>query len=135
MKTSALRLKPGSDVWRELVQIGSQGDLKAGAVVSLVGSLTQAAIRFADAPNATILQGPFEIVSATGTVSATGIHVHVSISDKAGTVLGGHLCEGSSVYTTAEVVVVDLSDEWNFERVEDSDTGYLELKVSARSES
>ncbi len=131
MKALAVRLKPGSDVWRELVEIGLA--LKAGAVVSLVGSLARAAIRFADATQPTLIEGPLEIVSATGTVSCDGIHVHVSLSDKAGRVVGGHLLEGCSAYTTVEIVVADLSEEWNFERVEDSETGYLELRVSKKS--
>lgn len=132
MKTLAFRLKPGSDVWHELVQLGLT--LDAATVLSLVGSLTRASIRLANAPGPTIVEGPFEIVSATGTLSKSGIHVHVSLADKSGNVLGGHLCEGSRVYTTAEIVIGDLSDEWNFDRVEDAETGYLELKVTARHE-
>jgi hypothetical protein len=50
-------------------------------------------------------QGPFEIVALTGTLSQDGGHLHLAVADQQGRTIGGHLAEGSTVRTTAEVVV------------------------------
>lgn len=105
-----------------------QDGIDAAAIVSVVGSLKVANIRFAAAGEPTTLEGPFEIVSCVGTLGSKGIHVHISLADKEGKVLGGHLCSGSTVYTTAEIVVCNLSEDWQFERVLDAATGYPELE-------
>jgi hypothetical protein len=55
--------------------------------------------------------GPFEIVSMTGTVSFHGSHLHISISDENGKTIGGHLVFGCKIYTTAEMVIAVLEDE------------------------
>jgi predicted DNA-binding protein with PD1-like motif len=88
----------------------------------------QAAIRFAGQKDATILTGPFEIVSLTGTFSADGPHLHISISDASGRTHGGHLAEGTLVYTTAEVVVGELAGA-RFSRRIDPATTYKELVI------
>jgi predicted DNA-binding protein with PD1-like motif len=40
-----------------------------------------------------------------GTVSISGSHLHLSISDSTGKTIGGHLLEDNLVYTTAEIVI------------------------------
>ena len=106
--------------------------LEAAAVASCAGSLTRATVRFADRPEGTVLEGKREIVSLSGTLSASGgAHLHVALSDGEGRTLGGHLLDGSAVYTTAEVVLVELEDV-RFERKQDAATGYPELSVSPR---
>lgn len=93
----------------------------------MVGSLKVASIRFAMKPEATVMQGPFEIVSVTGTVCSDGPHVHVSIADSEGKVIAGHLGKGCLVNTTVELVILDISSEWKFERVVDPTSGDKEL--------
>ena len=46
--------------------------------------------------------------------------------------IGGHLCTGSLVRTTAELVV-GLLPEWHFWRELDPATSYPELRISPRS--
>lgn len=121
------RLRPGDDFQQSLKRIASEHELKAGVVVSAVGSFKTACMRFAGADAATEIQGPLEVVSATGTISESSMHVHISVSDSSGKTFGGHLMPGCKVFTTIELVILDLSDEWSFERKMDEQTTYLEL--------
>jgi predicted DNA-binding protein with PD1-like motif len=69
----------------------------------------------------------FEIVSAEGTISRDGIHVHVALADTDGAVYGGHLLEGCIVHTTAEIGII--KSKMIFKRIYDPKTGYKELFV------
>ncbi|MGA1484026.1 MAG: PCC domain-containing protein, partial [Vulcanococcus sp.] len=86
------------------------------------------------ATQATAIHGELEILSLSGTLSPDGAHLHVAIADRNGTVIGGHLCAGSLVRTTAELVI-GLLPEWQFRRELDPATGYAELRISPRDPS
>ncbi|WP_411846358.1 PPC domain-containing DNA-binding protein [Roseibacillus persicicus] len=131
MKTYALRLQPEEDPKEVLDALMVAKGWTAACVICAVGSLTHAALRYANQPEAQVLTGPFEIVGLTGTLSPNGSHLHLTISDGSGTTLGGHLKEGSRVYTTVEIVLAIL-DEWSFSREVDEKTGYLELSIEPR---
>ena len=131
LKTYALRLKPGQDLRRELESFAKAQGLQAGVVLTAVGSLSKAALRLADQPDATEFEGKFEIVSLVGTLSPDGVHLHVSLSDKTGRTIGGHLVEGCVIYTTAELVVGEIEGV-QFTREQDAQTGYKELRVRRR---
>jgi len=75
-----------------------------------------------------LFKGPFEIVSAEGTVSKDGVHIHISISDSDGMVYGGHLMNGCKINTTAEIGILKSKKE--FKRVLDRKTGYKELFIN-----
>jgi predicted DNA-binding protein with PD1-like motif len=124
----AFRLGPGADLRKELEAFAASRGLQAAYVATCVGSVRVASIRFADQKDATVLTGPFEIVSLTGTLSPDGPHLHVSVSDSTGRTIGGHLSEGTLVYTTAEVVVVELAGA-RFSRAIDPATTFKELVV------
>jgi uncharacterized protein len=128
MQTYALRLKTGQDLRRELEIFVLAHQLRACFVLTCVGSLTQATLRLADADESNIFIGRFDIVSLVGTFSRDGAHLHISISDKQGKTLGGHLMYGSLIYTTAEVVLGELPGIV-FRRPIDPQTGYDELTV------
>ena len=100
--------------------------------VSAVGSLSVAKLRFAGAAAATTIHGELEILSLSGTLSADGAHLHIAVADSRGAVIGGHLCPGSLVRTTAEFVI-GLLPEWRFSRELDKATGYAELRISPRA--
>ena len=70
-----------------------------------------------------------EIVSLQGTISSGG-HLHASLADVTGKVIGGHLLE-LIVDTTAEVVIGDCT-HLSFTRVPDHNTGFKELVVNTR---
>lgn len=122
----ALRLKPGQDLRLALADFAKARKLHAASIVSCAGSLARVALRYANQPGATIREGHFEIVSLTGTLSAASMHVHASVSDSTGATIGGHLMDGSRIYTTAEIVLAEMPGV-EFAREVDSTYGYREL--------
>ena len=132
MQTFALRLKPHADLKQSLQEWVAYQDIQAGCMVSAVGSLEQATLRFAGRSVSRLLKRKFEIVSLVGTLSRQGLHLHISLADAWGRVIGGHLMEGCLVYTTAELVLAELP-EYVFNREIDRHTGYLELIIRESS--
>ena len=59
-------------------------------------------------------------------------HLHVSLGDKDGRVVGGHVIGDLLVYTTAEVVLGECTNVV-YERAFDEKTGFDELVVEDRS--
>ncbi len=131
MKVFALRLKPGEDLRRQIEALVKEKKIQAGFVMTTVGSLREASIRLADQPSATKFEGKYEIVSLVGTLSKSGVHLHISISDSSGRTIGGHLVEGCLIYTTAEIVIGE-ADELTFNREADAQTTYQELTIRKR---
>lgn len=127
----AFRLRPGQDLQQEIFAFAKRKGLRAAAIVTCVGSLNSATVRFANQPEGTPLKGPFEIVSLVGAFTQEGGHLHIALSDGKGATIGGHLMPGSAVYTTAEIVLVELQD-LAFTREKDTETTYDELVVRAR---
>ena len=128
----AMRLKPGEDVLDTLQAFVAANDMKAAAIVTVVGSLTHAMIRYAAQPGGDLREGLFEIVSMIGTVEATGNHVHISCSDETGAMFGGHMLSGCLTRTTCEIVLVELTD-FSFSREYCPISTWDELVVSPRS--
>ncbi len=128
MNTHALRLRPYQDLKAELDSWAQTQAIEAACVLTCVGSLCQAVLRYADQPEGTVLQGKFEIVSLTGTLSRHGSHYHIAIADSNGRCYGGHLLMGCHVYTTAEILLVVLPNH-RFLRQLDPQTGYDELVI------
>ncbi len=120
------RLKPQEDLKKGIINLSKQNGIKSGIIICMVGSLNSATLRMANG-NYKTFNGPFEIVSAEGTISADGVHVHISISDIEGQVFGGHLGEGCIINTTAEIGIIK-SDK-TLRRVFDPETGYKELTI------
>lgn len=122
-----IRLRPGEDLLRSLEAYVVTNGLEAAVVLTCVGSLDGASIRFANREEATWIPGKHEITSLVGTLSASGgSHVHVGIADGDGVARGGHLMEGSRVYTTAEITIGALP-ALRFAREPDATYGYDEL--------
>lgn len=129
MNLHALRLRPDTDLRSGLDDFLEAKQIQAAALLSCVGSLRSVSLRLAGAVREQQFAGSFEIVSAEGTLSTNGCHIHIAIADQEGKVTGGHLCYDSLVLTTAEVVLVELQDH-AFSRQFDSDTGYKELLIT-----
>ncbi|MCG8531142.1 MAG: DNA-binding protein [Desulfovibrionales bacterium] len=128
MKLLPIRLHPDQDLLLELERYATQKNIDAACVVTCVGSLTTAVLRFANQNEPTTVTGHFEIVSLTGMFSTHGSHFHIAISDKNGKTLGAHLLPGSRIYTTAEIVIGVLPHH-QFLRTFDPQTGYPELDI------
>lgn len=131
LKTYALRLRPGQDLRVELENFTRRRGIRAGFILSAVGSLQKASLRLANQNSPTSFEDKFEIVSLVGTLSPDGPHLHLSLADASGRTIGGHLVEGSIVYTTAEIVVGELKGV-RFTREQDEQTGYKELRIRRR---
>jgi predicted DNA-binding protein with PD1-like motif len=98
-----LRLQPGSDLRQSLEASASANGATSAFVVAGIGSLSNARLRFAGAESETSLAGMFEILCLSGTLTQSGAHLHMAIADEQGRVVGGHVCYGNAVRTTAEI--------------------------------
>jgi predicted DNA-binding protein with PD1-like motif len=128
LRVLVLRLRPGQDLRQQLEAFVKEKKIQAGFIITGVGSLRRVSIRLADQPSAVTFDDKFEIVSLVGTLGQDGVHLHISISDKTGKTIGGHLVEGCLIYTTAEIVIGDASG-LRFSREQDKETGYKELRI------
>lgn len=126
-----LRLKPHADLKQSIAEFAKANAIKAGVIVTCVGSLEQYNLRFANQPEGTKATGHFEVLSLSGTFSDSGLHLHLSVADSLGKTTGGHLLDENLVYTTIELVVADLSD-LEFTREVDSTYGYPELAIKRK---
>ena len=128
MKHLTFRLKSGQFLKEEIEARAK--DIEAGVLLSIVGALENANLRMAGAtPNQQDVRsfdGPLEIVSGTGTISKDGCHLHISVSDREGKVIGGHLKDRCRIGVTAEVVIGILKDT-SYKRTFDENTGFKEL--------
>jgi len=127
-KHVAIRLKPGTDLRMEIERLVRQHQIRAGWIVTCVGSLSKYCLRFANQKTGSVGEGHFEIVSLVGTLSTSGCHLHISISDQVGATIGGHLLEGCLIFTTAELVI-GSDQQFIFEREIDKETGWKELRI------
>jgi len=128
MQTIALRIPAGTDLRAALAALPALHGVQAAFLLQGIGSLSSAAIRYAGRPDCDVLTGDLEILSLGGSLSADGPHLHMSVSDAAGRVTGGHVGAGCIVRTTAEVLVALLPD-LRFTREDDPATGFKELVV------
>jgi len=124
--TLVLRLNPGDDLRAALDAAFTAAGQEAACVVSGIGSLTQARLRYAQQEEGAVLAGPLELLTLAGTLSPAGPHLHASVADAQGLVRGGHVLAGCTVRTTAEVVLA-LLPQWRFTRAHDPATGWQEL--------
>ncbi|MBM4241992.1 MAG: DNA-binding protein [Euryarchaeota archaeon] len=120
------RLTSGKDLKKGIEEIIVQNDLNSGIILCIVGSLNSALLRMSN-EDVKEFRGPFEIVSAEGTITRDGIHVHISMSDGRGRVFGGHLLDGCIINTTAEICIMEI--EGTLRRIFDPETGYKELSI------
>lgn len=131
MNVLAMRLYPGQDLRETLSRFCRDRRIDAACIVTCVGSLSRANIRFCDQPTGSLIEKKLEIVSLVGTLSQHGVHLHISCADSKGDVVGGHLLDGSTIYTTAEIVI-GLMNGIVFEREFDEKTGYRELAIKPK---
>jgi len=132
MNVVPLRLQPGADLRCALEAWMAEQQEQAGCVISAVGSLSVAQFRLAGASEAKSIHGELEILSLSGTLAPDGVHLHMAVADSRGAVIRGHLCAGSLVRTTAELVL-GLLPEWSFRRQLDPASGYAELQISPQA--
>jgi uncharacterized protein len=128
LETLALRLPPDVDLRQTLQSIAHAENITAGIILSGIGSLKTVALRFAGQNTHTTIDAKHEILTIGGTISTEGIHLHMSVANAQGQVIGGHVVDGCIIYTTAEITIGILPD-LQFQRQLDGRTGFAELTI------
>lgn len=126
MRPLPVRLPPGCDLRHALEALGREQFQDGAFVLCGIGSLIDPRLRLAGQSEEARYQGPFEILTLSGTVTLQGAHLHMSIASPEGDVRGGHVVYGNVVRTTAELLLVQ-APEWELLREHDAATGLLEL--------
>ena len=128
MESLPLRLTPNADLRRTIQGVLLERDVNAAFVTGGIGSLSQARLWFAGRDEPEALDCNLEILTLAGSISPDGAHLHMSIADGNGRVIGGHVAYDCIVRTTVEVLIV-LLPAWSFSREPDPGTGYRELVI------
>ena len=143
-KILVARIKSGSDLLFSLKNIVEENGIKAGIILSGVGLLGKACIRnvkefperfpISEEHRAVVsLNGPLEILCLSGNISMvegkSSVHVHAILSYYRGdniNVVGGHVVEGCTVYSFAEVVIMEV-ESISMEKKFDEETKTFQL--------
>lgn len=104
MHAVPLELAPGSDLRRSLEDF-AVARAASGFVLGVVGDLSQAVFQCPGQPQPSLIEGDLEIITLNGTLSPQGVHLHLSLSDGACQVWGGHLEHGTLVRKGAHLLV------------------------------
>ena len=104
MQPLPLKLAPGSDLRLSLEEL-AQRDGISGFVLGVVGNLTKASFQCPGQAEPTVLEGDLEVIALNGTFSPEGVHLHLSLSDGACQVWGGHLEPGTVVQKGVDLLI------------------------------
>ena len=104
METLPLQLDPGQDLHSALTELAAQQQL-SGFVLGVVGNLSQATFSCPGQQQPTQMRGELEVITLNGTFSPNGVHLHLSLSDGACQVWGGHLEPGTVVLKGAQLLL------------------------------
>ena len=104
LRSVPLHLEAGTDIRRSLERLAVELNA-SGFVLGVVGNLSQAAFQCPGQARPTVLEGDLEIITLQGTISPQGVHLHLSFSDGACQVWGGHLEPGTLVQKGADLLV------------------------------
>ncbi|XP_028395945.1 AT-hook motif nuclear-localized protein 9-like [Dendronephthya gigantea] len=104
IRTYAVRLIPGEEICNGLKSFVVEKELKTPYIMTCVGSVTKAELALGkDGTEVVTMEGFYEIVSLLGSPD----NLEISISDKDGHVITGHVTGELIVFTTAEIVLAD----------------------------
>ena len=104
MQTLPIDLEPGQDLHLALSELAARQQL-SGFVLGVVGNLSQATFRCPGQQKPTRMSGELEVITLNGTFSPSGVHLHLSLSDGACQVWGGHLEPGTVVLKGAQLLL------------------------------
>jgi uncharacterized protein len=83
MQNYAVRFQPASDLKQEIKKFAKEKRIQAGAILTCVGSLQQACLRFVHQPQGALMQGYVEIISLMGTIALNQeVHLHMTLPIK-----------------------------------------------------
>jgi len=115
-----VRFPAGYDVLESLRQVVEEQNIRAGAILTGLASLRKLRIRDIKnlpegfpgvRPDQQIneIEGPLEVINFAGLIMVHKgkilIHPHVTAADSSGRVYGGHLLEGTIVFSTCEMLI------------------------------
>ncbi|KJF80911.1 DUF296 domain-containing protein [Photobacterium angustum] len=127
----AFRLTQGTDLKKSILHFVQDNKIQAGSLLSGIGCLSKVIIRLADESKTIEVLGPLEILTLSGTLTPQHVHLHISVADKKGQVIGGHLVDGSIVSYTAEICIASYTN-LSFSREYDELTRFDELKINTK---
>ncbi len=127
MRSLPLKLAPGSDLRLTPEELARRAGI-SGFVLGVVGNLTQASFQCPGQANPTVLEGDLEVITLNGTLSPEGVHLHLSLSDGACQVWGGHLEPGTIVQKGVDLLIGVLEQRDNSPE-QQSSTPRLEIAV------
>ena len=104
MDTLTLHLEPGQDLLLSLSAIAQEKRI-SGFLLGVVGNLSKASFQCPGRDKPTVLEGELEIITLNGTFDADGVHLHLSLSDGACQVWGGHLEQDSLIMKGADLLL------------------------------
>ena len=104
MQPLPLKLAPGSDLRLSLEELAERDGI-SGVVLGVVGNLTKASFQCPGQAEPTVLEGDLEVITLNGTFSPEGVHLHLSLSDGACQVWGGHLEPGTIVQKGVDLLI------------------------------
>ena len=104
MRPLPLKLAPGSDLRLSLEDLARREGIH-GFVLGVVRNLTRAAFQCPGHSEPTVLEGDLEVITLNGTLNPDAVHLHLSLSDGACQVWGGHLEPGTIVQKGADILV------------------------------
>lgn len=104
MNTLTLHLEPGQDLLLSLSEVAQKKQI-SGFLLGVVGNLSKASFQCPGRDKPTVLEGELEIITLNGTFHSDGVHLHLSLSDGACQVWGGHLERGSLILKGADLLL------------------------------
>ncbi|WP_038548055.1 PCC domain-containing protein [Synechococcus sp. KORDI-100] len=104
MLSLPLNLAPGSDLRLSIEQLAAEQQI-SGFVLGVVGNLSQASFQCPGQAEPRVLKGDLEVITLNGNFSPKGVHLHLSLSDGACQVWGGHLEPGTLVQKGVDLLL------------------------------
>ena len=141
-KIIPILLTPDKDIVINIKEACRDNGIRAGTVLTAVGSLQKATITHhasAKAKNHTmsppkVVPGPLQILGLVGIIGEKeggelNVHLHVTVVNENGQVYGGHLVEGENpVLRRTEIVIAEIADLSMMEKFNER-TGETEFSV------
>jgi len=133
MRMVAVCLRPGDDLRTAIEAVVREYKITAGTVISCVGALKSARLRMAgtgrEQQDIHDFAGPFEILSLVGNVGQGRTHLHLTVADRMGKVIGGHLKDGGTIIDITAELVVAVEDRLRFTEHYDAAVGWDNLVI------